>query len=36
MKFWDKMKKKEKPPGELAEQEESAPEMTALEKRLAE
>ena len=36
MKFWDKMKKKEESADELAQQAESAPEMTVLEKQLAE
>ena len=36
MKFWDKMKKKKESAGEAAQELESAPEMTVLEKRLAE
>ena len=36
MKFWNKMKKKEESADELAQQAESAPEMTVLEKQLAE
>lgn len=36
MKFWDKMKKKKESAGEVAQELESTPEMTVLEKRLAE
>jgi len=36
MKFWDKMKKKKESAGEAAQELESTPEMTVLEKRLAE
>ena len=36
MKFWDKMTKKDKQADALSEKEHSAPEMTVLEKRLAE
>jgi len=36
MKFWDKMTKKDKQTGALSKKEHSAPEITALEKRLAE